>query len=156
MCKPAVWITYTLSFFLPNAFHGWIHPITIKRTEGINCHCLNQHLLHLLCISRYILLCVSALSSGSLIFNGSISGASTGCKHLSKRVAGCKQWHTEGGVCGVQPPPPKFWRPSKSCQTQPDLWKLLEIAEFRTPTPQDLRKKGSKILKLPRLAIVLH
>ena len=25
----------------------------------------------------------------------------------------------------------------------------LKIAEFRTPTPQDVRKKGSKILKLP-------
>ena len=25
----------------------------------------------------------------------------------------------------------------------------LKIAEFRTPTPQDVREKGSKILKLP-------
>jgi len=33
---------------------------------------------------------------------------------------------------------------------------LLKIAEFRTPTPQDVWKKGSKILKLCRLAIVLH
>ena len=30
------------------------------------------------------------------------------------------------------------------------------MAEFRTPTPQDIRKKGGKILKLPRFAIVLH
>jgi len=29
------------------------------------------------------------------------------------------------------------------------LWKLLKIAEFRMPTPQDVQKKGSKILKLP-------
>jgi len=29
------------------------------------------------------------------------------------------------------------------------LWKLLKIAEFRTPAPQDVQKKGSKILKLP-------
>jgi len=29
------------------------------------------------------------------------------------------------------------------------LRKLLKIAEFRTPTPQDILKKGSKILKLP-------
>jgi len=28
--------------------------------------------------------------------------------------------------------------------------------EFRTPTPQDVQKKGSKILKLPGLTIVLH
>ena len=32
----------------------------------------------------------------------------------------------------------------------------LKIAEFRTPTPQDVRKKDSEILKLPRFAIVLH
>jgi len=25
----------------------------------------------------------------------------------------------------------------------------LKIAEFKTPTPQDVRKKGSEILKLP-------
>ena len=29
------------------------------------------------------------------------------------------------------------------------LWKLIKIAEFRTPTPQDVWKKVSKILKLP-------
>jgi len=26
---------------------------------------------------------------------------------------------------------------------------MLKIAEFRKPTPQDVREKGSKILKLP-------
>jgi len=26
---------------------------------------------------------------------------------------------------------------------------MLKIAEFRNPTPKDVRKKGSKILKLP-------
>jgi len=26
---------------------------------------------------------------------------------------------------------------------------MLKLAEFRTPTPQDVRKKGSKVLKLP-------
>ena len=57
---------------------------------------------------------------------------------------------------GVFKPPRNSEDPPKSCQTQPVLWKLLKIAEFRTPTPQDVRKKGSKILKLPRFAIVLH
>ena len=33
---------------------------------------------------------------------------------------------------------------------------LLKIAEFMTPTPQNVQKKGIKILKLPRFAIVLH
>ena len=60
------------------------------------------------------------------------------------------------GVCGAQPPPPKFRRPSKIVPNSTRLWKLSKIAEFRTPTPQDVRKKGSKILKLPRFAIVLH
>jgi len=36
------------------------------------------------------------------------------------------------------------------------IWKLLKIAEFRAPTHQDVRKKGSKIPKLPRFATVLH
>jgi len=31
-----------------------------------------------------------------------------------------------------------------------------KIVEFRMPTHQDVRKKGSKILKLPRFAFVLH
>ena len=46
-------------------------------------------------------------------------------------------------------PPPKFRRLSKIVPNSTRLWKLLKIAEFRTPTPQDVRKKGSKILKLP-------
>ena len=49
----------------------------------------------------------------------------------------------------VQTPPPKFRRPSKIVSNSTRLWKLLKIAEFRTSTPQDVRKKGSKILKLP-------
>ena len=61
-----------------------------------------------------------------------------------------------GGVGVFKPPPRNSERLPKLCETQPDLWKLLEIAEFRTPTPQDVRKKGSKILKLPRFVIVLH
>jgi len=61
------------------------------------------------------------------------------------------QWRTEGGVWGFQtpPPPPKFRRPSKIVPNSTRLWKLLKTAEFRTPTPQDVRNKGSKILKLP-------
>ena len=73
-----------------------------------------------------------------------------------RRVSGV--WCCSGvprGVWCVQPPRNSESLP-KSCQTQPDLWKLSKIAEFRTPTPQDVRKKGSKILKLPRFAIVLH
>ena len=50
----------------------------------------------------------------------------------------------------------KFRKPSKIVPNLTQLWKLLKVTEFRTPTPQDVWKKGSKILKLPRFAIVLH
>jgi hypothetical protein len=60
------------------------------------------------------------------------------------------------GGLGCSTPSRNSESPPKLCQTQPDLWKLLKIVEFKTPTPQDVRKKGSKILKLPRIAIVLH
>jgi hypothetical protein len=66
------------------------------------------------------------------------------------------QWRTKGGVGVFNPPPRNSDDPPKLCQTQPVLRKLLKIAEFRTPTPQDVREKGSKILKLPRFAIALH
>ena len=63
------------------------------------------------------------------------------------------QWRDKGGW-GVGggfklPPSPKFWRPSKIVPNSTRFWKLLKITEFRTPTHQDVRKKGSKILKLP-------
>jgi len=64
--------------------------------------------------------------------------------------------------CGVQTIEGQGWQPFLSmtiyCEhvTLPyrlpnstRMWKLLTIAEFRTPTPHDVRKKGSKILKLP-------
>ena len=70
------------------------------------------------------------------------------------------------GVWGFKPPPrnPKVLTKSKrianwaenvahSCS---NVLISLKIAEFRTPAPQDIRKKGSKILKLPSFAIVLH
>jgi len=60
------------------------------------------------------------------------------------------QWHTEWGFRGFNPPPPlKFRRPSTIVPNSTWLWKLLKIAELRTPTPQDIQQKGSKILKLP-------
>jgi len=54
-----------------------------------------------------------------------------------------------GGGFGVfKPLSPKFRRPSKIVPNSTRLWKLLKIAEFRTPTHQDFWKKGSKILEL--------
>ena len=50
---------------------------------------------------------------------------------------------------GVQTPTSKFRGPSNIVAKSTRLWKLLNIAEFRKPTPQDVREKGSKILKLP-------
>ena len=61
------------------------------------------------------------------------------------------QWRTDGGCLGCQPlPPPK--KNSKALQNHTKLnltEKTVRFAEFRTPTLQDVRKKGSKILKLP-------
>jgi len=55
------------------------------------------------------------------------------------------QWRTEGeGGLGCSTPLPKFRRPSKIVPNSTGLWKLLKIAEFRTPTPQDVRKKAVK------------
>ena len=55
-----------------------------------------------------------------------------------------------GGVLGCSNPlPPKFVRPSKIMQKSIRLRKLLKIEEFRMSTPQNIRKKGCKILKLP-------
>ena len=61
-----------------------------------------------------------------------------------------------GGVWGVQTHPLEFRRSSKIVPNSTRLWKLLKTAEFRTPIPQYVRKKGSKILKLSRFAIVLR
>ena len=47
---------------------------------------------------------------------------------------------------GVQTPPREI---PKAHQNRVKLNPIVKIAEFRTPTPQDVRKKGSKILKLP-------
>jgi len=51
------------------------------------------------------------------------------------------------------PPPPEIPKAPKIVSNSTRLRKLLKIAEFRTPTPQDVRKKGSKILKLPPVRI---
>ena len=55
--------------------------------------------------------------------------------HLQQRCT-----EGRGGVCGVQIPS-KFRRPSKIVPNSTRLWKLLKIAEFKTPTPQGVRKK---------------
>jgi len=67
-----------------------------------------------------------------------------------KQGGTCKPWAYRGGV--QHPPPPEI---TKGFQNQPDC-ENLKIAEFRTPAHQDVPKKGSKILKLPRFTIVLH
>ena len=46
-----------------------------------------------------------------------------------------------GGVWGVQTPPLEIPKALQNCAKLTDLRKLLKIAEFRTPTPQDVQKK---------------
>jgi hypothetical protein len=57
---------------------------------------------------------------------------------------------------GVSNPHPEIPKTLQNRAELNPIVKTVQIAEFRTPTPQDVRKKGSKILKLPRFAIVLH
>jgi len=60
------------------------------------------------------------------------------------------QWRTEGGDWGVQPPPPEIPKALQNrAKLNPIVKTVKKVAEFRTPAPQDVRKKGSKILNLP-------
>jgi hypothetical protein len=70
-----------------------------------------------------------------------------------------------GGGYNPPPPPeiPKFYDVEPDCKLSEKCLVFLfqhliglKIAEFRTPAPQNVRKEGSKILKLPRFATVLH
>ena len=61
-----------------------------------------------------------------------------------------------GGGLGVQTPSPEIPKNLQNRAKLKLIVKTVKICEFRTPKPQDVRKKGSKIPKLPRFAIVLH
>ena len=58
------------------------------------------------------------------------------------------QWRTKGRGLGVQPPLRNSEGPPFRAKLN-RIVKTVKIAEFRTPTPQNVRKKGGKILKLP-------
>ena len=79
-----------VSLILLTCYIDYLNIVYTMHYVYINSLCLNQHLMHLLCILQYVLLYTfrhtSALSAGDLIFNCSIFGASTGCKHLSKCI----------------------------------------------------------------------
>ena len=65
--------------------------------------------------------------------------------------------HYDSGVTrGDSTPPPQIPKVLQNRAKLNPIWKPLKIAEFGTPTLQYVRKKGSKILKLPWFAIVLH
>jgi len=50
---------------------------------------------------------------------------------------------------GSNSPPPEIPKALQNRAKLNPIWKLLKIAVFRTPTPQDVQEKGNKILKLP-------
>jgi len=54
------------------------------------------------------------------------------------------QWRTEGGFGGVQPPPPEIPKALQNRAKLNPIVKMLKIAEFRMPSPQDVRKKAVK------------
>ena len=53
------------------------------------------------------------------------------------------------GGMGCSTPPPDIQKALQNCAKINPILKTVKIAEFRKPTPQDVREKGSKILKLP-------
>ena len=61
-----------------------------------------------------------------------------------------------GNVCGVQSPTPKIVEAHQNRATTQRDCENLKIVEFRKPAHKHVRKKGSKIIKLSRFAIVLH
>jgi len=60
------------------------------------------------------------------------------------------------GFGGFNSPPPETLKALQNRAKLNPIVKTVKIAEFWMPTPQDVRKKGSEILKLLRFAIVLH
>ena len=62
------------------------------------------------------------------------------------------------GGWGVQTPNPRNSEgpPKNRAKLNPIVKTVKQIAEFMTPTHQDVPKKGNKILKLHRFTIVLH
>ena len=55
-----------------------------------------------------------------------------------------------GGLGRFKPPPPEITKALQNrAKLNPIMKKMLKTAEFRMPTHQDIRKKGSKIIKLP-------
>ena len=60
------------------------------------------------------------------------------------------------GGLGFKPPPLNSEGPPKSYQTQPDCENCKKLLNLGRQHPKMFGKKGSKILKLPRFAIVLH
>jgi len=50
-----------------------------------------------------------------------------------------KQWRTDGG--GVQTPSPEILKALKNRAKLNPIVKNVKTVEFRTPTPQDVRKK---------------
>ena len=75
---------------------------------------------------------------------------------VDEALDGWRQWHAEGGFGVFNPTSPEIPKALQNRAKLNLIVKTVKNSEFRTPTPQDVRKKGSKILKLPTFAIVLH
>ena len=56
--------------------------------------------------------------------------------------------YREGWFWRFKPPPRNSKGPPNHAKLSP-IWKLLKIAEFKMPPPQDVQKKDGNILKLP-------
>ena len=103
------------------------------------------------------------------VYGGEERGVQGFCgKHEGKRPLGRPRLTTNlydiypvayrGGVGVFKHPPPRNSEgPTKNRGKLNPIAKTVKtVAEFRMPIHQDVRKKGSKILKLRRFAIVLY
>jgi len=62
--------------------------------------------------------------------------------YLGRWKIGARQWRTEGWEgLGFWTPPPEIPKALQNRAKLKPIWKLLKIAEFRTPTHKDVRKK---------------
>jgi len=85
---------------------------------------------------------VNKLRAGRPRNRGWVGGR--GNRHKKTGSGTHPQWRTEGGF---QPPPPT--EIPNTLKNRAKLNPTVKTAEFRTPTPQDVRKKGSKVPKIP-------
>ena len=79
--------------------------------------------------------------SVKVLFNKMLREIGFPCTTSPHPVFTSLQWRTEGGFVVFNPPPTEILKALQNCAKLNLICEHLKIAEFRTPTPQDVRKK---------------